>query len=40
MDLKGIGVRVWTEFVWLRLGSTGNLLMNMVMNLRVPYKIF
>jgi hypothetical protein len=29
---------VWTECIWLRMVTSGGALMNMVINLRVPYK--
>jgi hypothetical protein len=29
-------VKLWTGFIWLRIGSSGGALVNTVMNLRVP----
>jgi hypothetical protein len=26
MDLKGIGLRMWAGFIWLRIGTSGGLL--------------
>jgi hypothetical protein len=39
MDLSKIGLKVWAEFIWLWIGITGGLVVNMVMNLRVPEKV-
>jgi hypothetical protein len=33
MDLKEGGWEVWTGFIWLRIGTSGVALVNMVMNL-------
>jgi hypothetical protein len=33
MDLKEVGWRAWTEFIWLRIGASGVALVNMIMNL-------
>jgi hypothetical protein len=30
------GVKMWTRFIWLRIGTRGGALVNTVMNLRVP----
>jgi hypothetical protein len=30
--------RLWTEFIWFRVGTVGQALVNMVMNLQVPKK--
>jgi hypothetical protein len=35
MDLKKLGVSMWTGFFWARIGS-GGILLNMIMKLQVP----
>lgn len=36
MILRKYGVRLWTGFSWLWVGTHGELLYNTVMNLKVP----
>jgi len=35
--LEKLGWKVWTGFIWLRIGTSGGRV-NTVMNLQVPYK--
>jgi hypothetical protein len=36
LDLREIEWAVWTELIWLRIGTSGGALVNAVMNLRIP----
>jgi hypothetical protein len=36
MDLREIGGKVWTRFMWLRIGSKWRALVDTVMNFRGP----
>jgi hypothetical protein len=36
MDIGEAGQRRGTDWVWLRIGTSGELLVNVLMNLRVP----
>jgi hypothetical protein len=35
MNLRQVGM-VWTGFIWFRIGTSGGLVVNTVLNLRVP----